>query len=308
MVFYIGGDGNDGLQGNGKKSEDWTPPESSKDIVEGNPLTNEEDVFVGSDNSGKNRVPKGQPPSVWMPDYERRNFANQRYTADRGGGFVAGNINPNVNPLDNVSFNNLSKSEAISEWENPEGYLSVEVKRSIETLAKAMDYRKTGRGLWKTAIDASYAASARGIRKSPFEVLQETSNEFFNSGGSIGGDSGNGDSSGSGYSGPVTNTTFANEKDLRMMAEQLSSQLVGRGVTDDEFKKALARVRKAEANNPSVSTPGIGSSVSETGLSTEGRQDVLMKALTKNPESQDFTMATKMMGLFNNYIEGRPDA
>jgi hypothetical protein len=118
---------------------------------------------------------------------------------------------------------------------------------------------------------------------------------------------GSGGGGGGGYSGPQKTVTLQNEDDLRRMADQLSSQLVGRAVNDDEFKKALKKVRSAERSNPTVTTSSTGSTVSEAGISAEGRQDVLQRALSKNPEAKDFTMATQMMGWFDEWLGGRPD-
>lgn len=120
-------------------------------------------------------------------------------------------------------------------------------------------------------------------------------------------ESSGGGSGGGGYSGPQRTTTLQNEDDLRRMADQLSAELVGRAVSDDEFKKALKKVRSAERANPTVTTSTTGSTVSEAGISAEGRQDVLQRALAKNPEAKDFTMATQMMGWFDEWLGGRPD-
>lgn len=114
--------------------------------------------------------------------------------------------------------------------------------------------------------------------------------------------------SGGGGGGPQRTVTLQNEDDARRMADELSAQLVGRAVTDDEFQKALKKLRKAERANPTITTSGGGMTVSESGLSAEGRQDILQRALSKNPEAKDFTMATQMMGWFDEWLGGRPDA
>jgi hypothetical protein len=118
---------------------------------------------------------------------------------------------------------------------------------------------------------------------------------------------GGGGRGGGGYSGPQRTTTLQNEDDLRRMADQLSAQLVGRAVNDDEFEKALKSVRTAERENPTVTTSTTGSTVSEAGISAEGRQDILERSLSKNPEAKDFTMATQMMGWFDEWLGGKPD-
>lgn len=122
--------------------------------------------------------------------------------------------------------------------------------------------------------------------------------------------SGNGPGGGGrGYSGPVSTVTNYNEADLRIMADSIGSEVLGRGVTDQEFKKVLAKVRAAEAANPSVSGGAAAASMTNvSGLSQQGREDVMTRALLKQNGAEEFTLATKMMGLFNQALEGRPDA
>ena len=125
----------------------------------------------------------------------------------------------------------------------------------------------------------------------------------FGSGG-LGGDSGGG--SGGRYTGPVSSTTLMNKIDLKSTANAVASAVLGRGITDEEFQKVLKQVRAAERSNPSISTPGVGSNVTEQGLSAEGRQNIVRDFLMKGPEAEDYGKATKMMGVFAKALEMRP--
>jgi hypothetical protein len=55
--------------------------------------------------------------------------------------------------------------------------------------------------------------------------------------------------------------------------------------------------------NPTVTTPGVGSSVTQSGLSAQGRQDIIRESLMKGPEAEDYGKATKMMDLFYKTLE-----
>lgn len=116
-----------------------------------------------------------------------------------------------------------------------------------------------------------------------------------------------GGSSGGRYTGPTASTTLMNERDVRATADAVAATVIGRGITDDEFKKILQQVRTAERAEPTVTTPGVGTSVTQSGLSTQGRSDIIRDALMKGPEAEDYGKATKMMDLFYKTLEARPE-
>ena len=118
---------------------------------------------------------------------------------------------------------------------------------------------------------------------------------------------GNGNGTSGRYTGPTSSVTLMNERDLRATADAVASTVVGRGISDDEFKKILKQVRTAERAEPAVSVPGVGSNVSTPGLSAEGRQDIIREALMKGPEAEDYSKATTMMNIFNQALESRPE-
>ena len=110
----------------------------------------------------------------------------------------------------------------------------------------------------------------------------------------------------SGYAGPRTTVTMASERDLRSTADAVASTVLGRAVTDEEFQGVLKRVRQAERTEPTVTTSGVGSTVTQAGLTAEGRQNIITEALMQGPEAEDFGKATKMMDLFYSALEARP--
>lgn len=146
--------------------------------------------------------------------------------------------------------------------------------------------------MWKTVLDDAEASGVNAM-----ELLQR--------GTKIPEDGGGG--TGRGYTGPTSSVTLMNERDLRATADAVASTVVGRAISDDEFKTILKQVRTAERAEPTVSVPGVGSSVSMPGLSAEGRQDIIRDSLMKGPEAEDYGKATKMMDLFYKTLEARPE-
>lgn len=158
--------------------------------------------------------------------------------------------------------------------------------------------RSWNKGMWEEAVMRAKADTQRyGVPVSPWDYIDALAK----AGRDIGE---NGGGSGK-YKGPVASVTFANEDDLRAVADTLGSELLGRPITDEEFKRAFKMVRAAERAQPTVTTAVPGSTVTETGISAEGRKDIMRDMLAQNPESQEFLKATKFMGMFNEWLDRR---
>lgn len=195
----------------------------------------------------------------------------------------------------------------------------------IVPLNEAMDYLNKIRGegakggeQYKNFVrdlqqyNNSESTSDTGIERMWRNVLKDAAESGVNAfdllqRGSLLGDQAGGGRGGGGYAGPTATTTLMNERDLRATADTVASTVLGRGISDEEFKKILKQVRTAERAEPTVTTPGVGTSVTQSGLSAQGRQDVIREALMKGPEAEDYGKATKMMDLFYQTLEARPE-
>ena len=241
-----------------------------------------------------------EPASVWFPDYDRRHQANTAPT-----GLAAGYLVKNVtdDPFDNKIFNDLSQSQAISEWDDSTGYLTLALKGDLDKMAKEMGTSSsTGKGLWTRAVTNSYNASKKGRRVSPFESIQAIYSDYSKK-LELEEDGGKKKK----YTGPTSSVTLANESDLRETANAVASAVLGRGIKDDEFQEVLKKIRKQEVAQPSISTPSTGYNVTQSGLSADGRKNIIRDSLMKGPEAEDYGKATKMMGVFAKALEMRSD-
>jgi hypothetical protein len=110
---------------------------------------------------------------------------------------------------------------------------------------------------------------------------------------------------GSGYAGPSRSVVVAAESDIRATADAVAMEMLGRGVSDEEFQRIVRRTRKAEQAQPQVTTSGPGMSVTEQGLTAEGRQDIVQNILAKKPEYAEFQKATTLMSWFDRALSER---
>lgn len=176
-------------------------------------------------------------------------------------------------------------------------------RRLFDVAAKAVHPMKTGENYYQELIEASWDLSTKGIYRSPQQLAYEGYLESPQGGGAAGA---SGSGSSSGYTGPRETITMASERDLRTAVDAMASQVLGRAATEDEFKNALAQVRTAEQAEPTITTTGVGRTVTQSGLTAEGRSDIIREALMQGPEAEDFGKATKMMDLFYSALEARP--
>jgi hypothetical protein len=109
-----------------------------------------------------------------------------------------------------------------------------------------------------------------------------------------------------GAGGPRASVTFASEPDLRSTADAIGSEVLGRGVTEEEFQRVLKKVRSAERSQPTVTTRMGGQTVTESGITAEGRKDLITDMLMQGPEAKEFTQATTMMDAFYKALSEGP--
>ena len=170
----------------------------------------------------------------------------------------------------------------------------------FDLAAKSVHPLKTGQSYYEDLISASWDLSTKGIYKSPQQLAYDAY---------VGGEGiGAGGAGGRGrYTGPRATVSMASERDLRNTADVVASTVLGRAVTDEEFQRVLEQVRSAEKTEPTVTSTVGGMTTTQTGLTAEGRQDIITKALMQGPEAEDFGKATKMMDLFYSALEARPE-
>jgi hypothetical protein len=196
-----------------------------------------------------------------------------------------------------------SKTQAEGMWLN----LLPERRQEIDDLAKAIDPRRTGKGLYIEAVNAAATARQRGQNVTPATYINQLLLQYSQSPELFGDDRSNLSRRDSGaYVGPRATVTMASERDLRAAVDAMAAQVLGRAATEDEFQNALKQVRAAETGEPTITTTGPGRTVTQSGLTAEGRSSIIQEALMKGPEAEDFGKATKMMDLFYSALEARP--
>ena len=174
--------------------------------------------------------------------------------------------------------------------------LSPEERRNFDDAARAVHPLKTGKTYYEDLIQASYDLSTRGVYVSPQQLAQIAYSESPRGAGAAG----------TGRLGTSRQVTLANEIDLRSTADAIGAEVLGRGITDEEFQKVLRRVRTAEQSQPTVTRRTGAGTVTESGITAEGRKDLITDMLMKGPEAKEFAQATTMMDAFYQALNEGP--
>lgn len=104
-------------------------------------------------------------------------------------------------------------------------------------------------------------------------------------------------------SGPNKFVTERNEADVRILADSLAQEMIGRTVTEKEFGRMMKRVRRAENDSPRVVTVNGDTQVTEEGVSDAERQEVLQEILREKPEWQEYQMTAGVLDAMNSAIQ-----
>ena len=136
-------------------------------------------------------------------------------------------------------------------------------------------------GLYQRAVGDASSAAANDARVTVSDVLNSyagTDVYGIPAGGAGGG----------GASGPTQFETQRNEADVRLLANSLAQEMIGRNIDEDEFSRMMRRVRKAESDAPRVVSSKGARQITEEGISDAERQEVLREVLMENPEFETF--------------------
>jgi len=168
---------------------------------------------------------------------------------------------------------------------------------------------RSGSALFTRYVRESKRLSDSGIRKSPLDIVYGVAYKkgilkddgTFTApedGASVGGRGSRG-----GYTGPTASRTIMAETDIKATANALAIELIGRPVDDKELQKITRRMRMAEVEQPQITTSTTGSSVTQQGLTPQGREDILRDVISKNPEFVDYQLDTTVMDLMLEDID-----
>jgi hypothetical protein len=230
--------------------------------------TNVDPVYLGY---GGTSAPHGSPRPVYSNVYEQRRQLSSLRSESR------------KNPAAQAQYN------AIVNLLRTQGYLGPRSKATPSNVD----------GAWMELLKENSAAAYSVFASTPTEMLVSGVPSEDAAGMGTGGRGGRA----AAYTGPVESITKLADSDIRATADAVAIEILGRGATDEEIKKITQRMRKAEMEQPQVTTrQGPGRQITEQGLSAQGRDDILRDVLSKNPDFQQYQLDTTVMDAMVNFV------
>lgn len=251
---------------NGNPNDPAKAPDEPKDVL---PTVeeNEDEATPGNNVSGNtNTTPvllKGGLQSKGTAD---RLESGMRYGYD--GGFVGNEIPFNQA----VGYASLLRGNAESPLATPE-----DIKLYEDFLTDLRRYTGSKLGT-DGGVMTAWTELLKTAQRAGVPALMLLERGSMNAGG--------GSSGGGGRSkyGTTARVAYANEEDVRVLANTLAENLIGRSVTDKEFKKIYSQFRKEEGESPTVTTTSPGGSVTQQGVTNAERQEILEEILMETPD------------------------
>lgn len=278
----------------------------------------------GTQNSGSASVTDTTPPRGGTATVQRPVAGTYQGTSPQVAIHTPTPTNPWSSPRTQYAPNSLLQDQFAAGNTDFRQPMAPGTEQYLTGLAKHMGHNRTVNSIWQDAVDmagrnnisvtdaitkiardAGYGGSAPSTKDTSSAPNGSTRNGRSPSGGR----SSSGSGGGSGMAQTSVSYDPLGEGDLKDLANTISMEMLGKGVTEKQWGRILQKVREKEAANPRVTTSqaGVGQSVTSTqpGVSNADRQDVIQNILQKAPQYGDYQKATTLMGFFDQALNER---
>lgn len=222
-----------------------------------------------------------------------------------------GSINP-ADPSYGMWNVGLTKTDAVGAL-GYDSIVSPAQRAWMKQVAEAIHPLKGAKSLWEEAVAAAQLSAQMGEYKTPFAILQD----LYGSGAQAGAGDGSSSSSyggyggygGGGYSsggGGTTTVNLMNEEDARAVVNTLSTQMLGRTVSEKEFQGYYKGLLQMQRKNPQEVSYGDDGTVEVTApVGADGLRYGLEEDMRNTKAFVTNQVGTQALGLLQQYIESR---
>lgn len=280
-------------------------------------FTNYRDFIAWRQAGGNNTAPS-ENDYRYLPAQEARN--------DRAASLIAGTTHDSlysmpVNAPDNTRFtygfnDQYYEKVDVQEARRRFGLLPAWQRLAWANAAEALGGGpRTPESTYEAYLERSGDLSASGVNMDPLDLLMMDMNsgympknlfsEDFDSGSGGGGGYGFG-GGGFGGGGGGGQINLMNEEDARAVVNNLANQMLGRTVSDKEFKMYYDNLLKLQKSNPStVEVDDDGNTVVSESIGTAGLQYNLEEQMRNTEDFVTNSIGTQALDFLEQYIASR---
>lgn len=193
----------------------------------------------------------------------------------------------------------------------------------LEAMARTVHTNSTGGTMWDTFVTQSaWLATEQGggVIVTPYELaaqwaadgggVYDQARGNMPGGGSYSYGGGGGGYYGGGGGGSVGSVNLTNPDDARAVINQLSLEMLGRTVTDKEFRRYYKALTDLEMSKPQtvrmdVDADGNPIQVVEGGLGPEGRTAALQESIRGSKDFNEYAIGSQAVDLMSQYLQER---
>lgn len=215
--------------------------------------------------------------------------------------------------VNDVGYTKMTQEDAINAFNDLPWYQRDIFARAAEALGGG---NRSAQSTYASYVERSGLATRKGLNMDPYHILLEDiasgampkwllhgedDPDYMGGGGGYGG---GGFGGGGGAGGDRID--LMNEQDARAVVNSLANQMLGRTVSDKEFKKYYESILELQESNPSsVEVGDDGTVTAQQAIGSEGLKYNLEEQMRQTGDFVDTAIGTQGLALLEQFIQKR---
>lgn len=222
-------------------------------------------------------------------------------------------------------YQSVPMSDAVDLYYQQPTWAQAEFQRAANEYNRVNQYNTTPQAIYRRMLAESKMLSSQGVNRTAVQILFDKFNDGTLAYGEDTSATGSSTSSGGGYSGgggggyggggygggaSVGTVNLTNPEDARAVINQMALQMLGRTVTEREFKQYYKSLSELEMSTPQtvrmdVDADGNPVQVVEGGLGADARTAALQESLRGAKDYNEYTIGSQSVNLMTQYLQER---
>jgi hypothetical protein len=270
-----------------------------------------------------NKAAQEAAPLAGAPTYTYLNVLPVQDQRDAGAASIAQYVHDSyrwtdrtgteqILSVNDVGYTKMTQEDAVNQFNELPWYQRDIFARAAEALGGG---NRNAQSTYASYVERSGLASRKGLNMDPYHILLEDiasgampkwllhgedDPDYMGGGGGGGGGFGGGGGAGG------DRIDLMNEQDARAVVNSLANQMLGRTVSDSEFKKYYDSILELQKTNPSsIEVGDDGTVTAQQAIGSEGLKYNLEEQMRQTGDFVDTAIGTQGLALLEQFIQKR---